>query len=191
MTESELVEGLRAGDATACRFLLDQYGKKVYNTALNLLQHPQDAEDLAQEVFVQAFQSVGGFKQQSALSTWLYRITVNKVNELQRSRGRQKRLRLPTDLSAKEVASNAATDFVHPGVVLENQERAQILWNAIGQLPENQKTAFVLCKIEGLSQAEAAKIMETTAGAIESLLSRAQHNLRKTLGDYYQMHYHG
>ena len=76
-------------------------------------------------------------------------------------------------------------DFIHPGVQAENREQSAILFNAINQLPENQKTAFMLQKIQDMSQQQIAEIMELSEGAIESLLSRAKANLKKLLINYY------
>lgn len=187
MSESELITRLRERDPSACRFLIETHGKQVYNTALGLLQHHQDAEDLAQEVFAQAFQSLSAFREEAKLSTWLYRITINKIYELQRSRQRKKRFAFMVNLFEAE-ALKPATEFCHPGVLLENQERATILLKYVNQLPENQKTAFVLHKMEDVPYAEIADIMQTSVGAVESLLVRARQNLRAMLGVYYQNH---
>jgi RNA polymerase sigma-70 factor (ECF subfamily) len=77
-------------------------------------------------------------------------------------------------------------DFAHPGIILEDQERAKILFKAIAKLPKNQKTAFVLHKIEGQSYTEIAVIMKLSISAIESLMFRAKQNLQKTLSSYYE-----
>ena len=76
-------------------------------------------------------------------------------------------------------------DFVHPGVQLENQERASILFKNIDKLPDNQKVAFTLHHVEGLSYQEITEVMQTSLSAVESLIHRAKHNLRKSLGQYY------
>lgn len=77
-------------------------------------------------------------------------------------------------------------DFQHPGIALENQERATVLFKAIAQLGENQKTAFILVYVEELSQKEAAEVMEISVKALESLLQRAKGNLRITLKEFYR-----
>ena len=77
------------------------------------------------------------------------------------------------------------TTFEHPGVVLENKERASVLFKHISQLPDNQKVAFTLCNIEGLSYQEITEVMQLSLSSVESLLFRAKTNLRKTLKDYY------
>ena len=83
-----------------------------------------------------------------------------------------------------EIVHHPAT-FEHPGVVLENKERAGILFKHINQLPDNQKVAFTLCNVEGLSYQEITEVMQISLSSVESLLFRAKTNLRKTLKDYY------
>lgn len=149
------------------------------------MKNATEAEDMAQEVFVHVYQNITKFKGESKLSTWIYRIATNKCLEEIRRKGRQKRSAMLEDIS-DAVVQNKAPDFFHPGVALEDQERAGILMNAIDQLPEQQKTAFTLSKIEQLSYEEISKVMEKSIGSIESLLFRAKKNLRQLLTTYYE-----
>ena len=149
-----------------------------------MVQDMQIAEDIAQEVFVTVYKNILSFKEQSSLSTWIYRITVNKCLDHMRAKTRQKRSGFLAQLLDKEGnEAISAPDFVHPGVLAENREKASYLFKAIYSLPENQKTAFVLTHIEDLPQKEVAEIMEMTVKAVESLLQRAKANLRKQLED--------
>ncbi len=187
MTESELLIQLRKNDPAACRILVERHGKLVFNTALGLLQHRSDAEDMAQEVFAYAFQSVNQFRGEAKLSTWLYRITVSKSLDALKARKRVKRFGFLQSLFDPK-GGGLMVDvphFQHPGVLLENQEQAQVLFMAIDKLSENQKTAFVLHKLEELSYAEIAEVMELSLASVESLLFRARQNLRIYLGDWY------
>ena len=77
-------------------------------------------------------------------------------------------------------------DFVHPGVTLERKEQAQTLFKAINNLPENQKVAFTLSKIEGLNYSEISEVMQISTPSVESLLFRAKQNLQKLLRDFYE-----
>ena len=188
MTESELINLLRNKDQAGCKFFVDKYGNLVFNTALGLLQHRSDAEDMAQEVFAYAFQSVGKFRGEAKISTWLYRITVSKSLDVLKARKRVKRFGFLQSIFETDGAKLAVDKphFQHPGVLMENQERAQILFLAIEKLPDNQKTAFVLHKLEDLPYAEIAEIMELSLASIESLLFRARQNLRSHLGHWYE-----
>ena len=167
---------------------MDTHQRLVYNTSLGILQNTADAEDLSQEVFVQVFHSIKDFKGDCKLSTWLYRITVTKSLDFLRAKKRKKRFAFIQSLFGDESNEPLVEQitFVHPGVQLENKERAGILFKAIDKLPENQKTAFTLNKVEGLSYHEIAEVMQTSVSSVESLLFRAKGNLQKHLGEYYK-----
>jgi RNA polymerase sigma factor (sigma-70 family) len=187
LTEENLTERLKSGDQSAYRMLVSQFSGRVFNTALGLLQNHDDAEDISQEVFTEVFSSIGRFRGQSKLSTWIYRITVTKSLELLRSRTRAKRSAIIVSLFGKEHQLNVSSTepFYHPGITLENKEMAAILFKAIRQLPLNQRTAFTLHKLEQLSYAELAEVMGVTVSSVESLLFRAKKKLQELLSDYY------
>jgi len=158
----------------------------VYNTILGFVQQTGDAEDITQDVFIKIYESIGGFKQQAKLSTWIYRIAITQAQDFIRRRNRKKRGGFLVSLfgSGDELVYDPP-DFVHPGVLAENKEQSVILFKAINQLPENQKTAFLLQKVQDCSQQQIAEVMQLNEGAVESLLSRAKANLRKQLSSYY------
>ena len=181
--ELDLIERLKRGEESAFRSLVEQYQDLVYNTALGIVQNESDAEDVAQEVFIQVFRSIRTFKSEAKLSTWIYRITTTRALDLLRARKSKKRFGLLKRLWETEEESPVEniSDFNHPGVSLERKEEAAQLMTAIAQLPENQKVAFVLHKLEGLSYLEVAEVMGNTLPAVESLMHRARLNLRKIL----------
>ena len=150
----------------------------MYNTALGYLQNIEDAEEITQDVFLTIFNKANTFKGNAKVSTWIYRITVNKSLSLI-----QKRQRRPE--SHKEIKDVHKIDFQHPGVLLEHQEKAQYLFSVIDTLVETQKTAFILSYVEGLPQKEVAEIMQTSVKSVESLLQRAKTNLKKKLISIY------
>lgn len=158
----------------------------VYNTAMGILQSAEDAEDVSQEVFVQVYESIHTFKGESKFSTWLYRITTSKALDHIRRKKRKKRFAFVQQLFGEnnEVIIQPP-DFNHPGVVLDKKESAAALFKAIEKLPDNQKIAFVLNKVEGLNYQEISEIMKTTVSSVESLLHRAKTNLRKWLQQDY------
>lgn len=182
MTEFELIEGLRKGDEAAFRYLVDTYQDRVYNTAMGIVQSAEDAEDVAQEVFIQVFRSIGAFKAESKLSTWIYRITTTRSLDLLRSRKSKKRFGfIQRLLGENNEPVQEIPDFNHPGIQLDRKENATRLFKVIGKLPENQKIAFTLHKLEDLSYQEVSDVMGTTVAAVESLMHRAKQNLRKLL----------
>lgn len=188
MNEPDCISELKSGDPVTFRAVVDHFRDRVFNTALSLSHNREDAEDISQEVFVEVFQSIGQFRGDSKLSTWIYRITVQKSLEHIRTRNRQKRTGILLSIFGKEnmVPVAASSPFYHPGVKLENKERAAVLFAAISRLPVNQRTAFTLHKVESLSYAEITEIMGITLSSVESLMFRAKQNLQTLLADYYE-----
>jgi RNA polymerase sigma factor (sigma-70 family) len=186
LTEQELISALRKGDESAFKTVVNTYKKMVFNTALGFVQHTGDAEDVTQDVFIKVYEHIGSFKQQCKLSTWIYRICITQALDFTRRRDRKKRGGFILSLfNSEQELIYDPTDFVHPGVLAENKERSAILFKAIGRLPQNQQTAFLLQKVEDCSQQKVAEIMELSEGAVESLLMRAKGNLKKLLVNYY------
>jgi RNA polymerase sigma-70 factor (ECF subfamily) len=179
--EQQFIEQLQCGDERAFQQLVAQYQAMVYNTCLGLTKNPGDADDLTQEVFIAVFTSVGQFRHEAKITTWLYRIAVTKSLEYIRKHRR----RFSIMRWWGEKGDLQVPDFEHPGVLSENKERARVLFAAIDKLPEGQRVAFTLHKLEGLSYENIAEIMQNTLPAVESLMHRARQNLRKTLKKYY------
>ncbi len=186
MNQPELIVQLQQGDETAFKKLVDEWQDMVYNTAAGIVQHEDDADDVTQEVFIQVYQSVSSFKGESKFSTWLYRITVTKSLDHLKRKKRKKRFAFVQTLvgnSSDEVLH--PTEFNHPGVLAENKEKAAALLKAMQQLPDSQRIAFTLHKVEGQKHQDIAVVMNLSVTATESLIARAKSNLRKILEEYY------
>lgn len=184
--EREIIQGLRDQRPDALKWFMGQYQVRVYNTALSFVKDLSDAEELTQDVFMTVWNSISDFKEESTLNTWVYRITVTKSLDLIRSRQRKKRFAFITSLTnSNNEIKHHPVNWVHPGIVHENKEKAAYLFQAMDTLPENQRVAFTLSKIEQLSQKEIAEVMQIGEGAVESLLQRAKQNLRKQLESIY------
>ncbi|MEZ4888239.1 MAG: RNA polymerase sigma factor [Chitinophagales bacterium] len=174
----QLLQAIAKGDDNAFQKLYSAFSSKIYNTAIGYVQNQEDAEEILQDVFVKIHRNAAKFEGKSAVSTWIYRIAVNtSLNFLRK----KKYLKL---LSFAEVKTDVP-DFEHPGILMENKEKAKILFKAIDSLPTNQKTAFILSFVEGLPRQEVADIMENSLKATESLLQRAKKNLRQKLDSFY------
>lgn len=188
MNEDQLIQGLIEQDEHAFRHLVELYKDKVFNTCLSFTHNREDAEEAAQDVFISVYHSIAAFQRKSSLSTWIYRITVNKSLEHIRKRKRKSQLGFIKLLTGRkeELPGTAGESFDHPGVQLENMERTKILYGAIGGLPENQRVAFTLHEFEGLSYKDISGVMEVSVPAVESLIFRAKKNLREKLHDYYK-----
>lgn len=171
------------GEADGLRQLYDAFSTRVYNTAVSYVQDASDAEEVTQDVFVEIWRGATKFGGSSAVSTWIYRITVNRSLDVLRHRRRKKRtavlLRLFDPKSGKPEYD--IPDFLHPGIMMERQEDSKLLFAAIDGLQVQQKTAFILRHVENLSQKEVAEVMKLSVGAVEQLLQRAKGNLRKMI----------
>jgi RNA polymerase sigma-70 factor (ECF subfamily) len=183
MTDQELITGILKRDKQVIQFLVSKYHKQVIKTAFHLLQNMDDAEDLAQDVCIEILESAESFKGASSLSTWIYRLTVNKsLNFIRKNKRKQlvkqfeSFFRKGDDKADATIAEPSAYDRA-----FENTERRQILDSAINSLPEKQKTAFILSKYEELSYKEITEIMNLSLPSVESLLQRAKQNLQKKL----------
>jgi len=182
LNEVELIQGLRNGEEVAFKFLVNNYQDRVFNTAIGIVQNAEDAEDVAQEVFIQVFRSVQSFKAESKLSTWIYRITTTRALDHLRSRKSKKRFGFLQRLFGEgNEPIYELPDFHHPGVTLDRKENAALLFKAIDKLPEKQKIAFTLNKLEDLSYVEVSDVMQVSVPAVESLMHRAKQNLREML----------
>ncbi len=163
--------------------IYDTYKKLVFNLALQYVQNYEDAEEITQDVFVSVHISINDFKGQSSVKTWVYRITINKSLDFIKAKKRKKRFGFFTSLFHEESGEvkHDSPNFNHPGVQLEHKEALAELFKHINDLPDNQKTALILSKIEQKKQAEVAEIMNMSSKAVESLIQRAKTNLLKKI----------
>jgi len=187
MNDKELIQKVAAKDHGAFKALVDRYQSLVINTCYNLLGNRQDAEDVAQEVFFQVYKSAQKFRQEAKLSTWLYRIAVNRSLNFIRDKKRSGWLRNLSSLlegQRQEVSDVPASNSDRPDIALEKKERNAVVQRAIDSLPDKQRAAFVLHKYEGLSYQEIAEILEHSLSSVESLIHRAKLNLQKRLVRY-------
>ncbi len=186
MDEKELIQELRRGNEPAFRWLVDYYRNRVFHTVLNILQDSKEAEDATQETFIKVFESISGFKEEAALSTWIFRIATHKALDKIRRRKSRERLRKVLPWWMPDEKRSEAEHFHHPGLQAENKEKAAVLFKAIESLPEKQRLAFTLIKVQGMNYEEACAIMQQNIKAVESLITRAKLNLQKQLETYYK-----
>lgn len=166
--------------------IYNQYKVLVYNVALHYLQNVEDAEEVTQDVFVQIYNSIDTFNQKSSLKTWIYRISINKSLDFIKHKNSAKRFFIFGRKSENEREIQNLSSFEHPGIALENKENASILFEVIDQLTENQKTAFILSKLDGLSNSEISEIMNVSISAVESLIFRAKATLQEKLSKKFE-----
>jgi RNA polymerase sigma-70 factor, ECF subfamily len=162
--------------------LIELYADRIYSVALRITGSPDEAADAVQDAFLSAYEHRSTFRGESAASTWLYRIAVNAA--LQRVRARR-----PTEHLEPSTGEDAEPIDWSEDVPrrVEVAELRAMLERGIAHLPVNERTAFVLRDIEGLSTAEAAAVLELTEAALKSRLHRARVLLRQLLADYLAM----
>jgi RNA polymerase sigma-70 factor (ECF subfamily) len=163
--------------------IYEEHKNKVYNLSLSYVQNCEDAQEITQDVFVSVYQSLDNFKHQSQISTWIYRITINKALDFIKAKKRKKRFAFITSILNPDGSElvNTYSHFDHPGVKMEQKEAIESLFTCINKLPDNQKTALLLAKIENKKQLEIAEIMQMSHKAVESLIQRAKKNLSKQI----------
>lgn len=186
--EKQLIENIINGDQEAFQQLVELNQDRVFNTCYSFVRNSEDADDLAQDVFIEVYRSLCKFNKDSKLSTWIYRIAVNRSLDHIKKQNRIKRWGGIMKISSNEHEENDIW-YRHdetPEQNLEQKERIKILNSAIDKLPTNQKSAFTLHKYEDLSYKEIADIMETSVSSVESLMHRAKKNLQKSLEKYYK-----
>lgn len=188
MDEHVNIEALKAGDEQALKALVEMFQDRVFHTCFGFLGNRAEAEDAAQETFIEVLSSIKDFRQESTIATWIYRIAV--ITALQAIRKKRRKRQVALFFASERADDALATahdpdESNHPLLRLENKERADALYGAMGKLPESQRVAFTLHKIEGLEQKEVAEIMNLTVSSVESLIHRAKSNLQKHLRAYY------
>jgi RNA polymerase sigma factor (sigma-70 family) len=158
------------------------YKDLVYNLALQYLQNTADAEEITQDVFLSVYQNLNQFEGKATLKTWIYRITINKSLDFIKAKSRNKRSFFFTSKRLDDPDTPIiVSHFDHPGILMEQEEEMSKIFACINALPERQKTALILMKIENKTQQETATIMKSTVKSVESLYQRAKKNLKEKL----------
>lgn len=182
--EQRLVERLRKRDEAAFNELVRLYQTRVFRLVFRMLGDREEAEDLAQEIFITVFKSIDGFRGDAKLSTWLYRVatnhTKNRIKYLERrARGRKKEFDEVREHGALESATmNPVSPVARPDQMVEALEQERIVQQALVALDEEHRELIVLRDIEHLSYEEIQAITGLAAGTVKSRLHRARHALR-------------
>ena len=171
-----MLKAMREGDEAAFRQLVDEYKIMVVNTCYAFVHNREDAEDVAQEVFITFYQTLERFKEQCSIATWLYRIAVNR--SINYCRSRRKHIR-EINIEEWAVTANSSSGDPLAWEHMEENELKHLLHQAIDHLPERQRTALILNKYEELSYQEVAEVMGISLSSVESLIFRAKTNLEK------------
>ena len=189
MTEQQIIQEILHGNRDQYRKLVERHQSMIFRTCMGFLHNKEEAEDLTQDVFIQAYQSLEGFKGNATFSTWLYRIAVNaSLNKLRKSRGTSLFKKIESVFGGEKdsVYNFPVPAADNPENLLITAEHREWVRKALDSLPEKQRTAIVLSQYDELPQKEIAAIMEITEGAVEALIQRAKANLRARLAGLYK-----
>lgn len=186
ITEDEFITALKDGNEYYFSLLMGKYKAYVLNICYKFLFNREDAEDTSQEVFAEVWFSIGKFRGESSLSTWIYQIATRKSLDLIRKKKRKKRIGFLKNLVGLEEAAEtpAGREYIPEDSVYSAQVR-ELLQIAVEKLPVNQKTAFVLSKMDEMNTKEIAAVMNCSESAVISLIHRAKTNLRENLTKNY------
>jgi RNA polymerase sigma-70 factor (ECF subfamily) len=181
--EAALVQRCAAREEAACTELVETHQRMVFHLALHLLGDQDEALDLSQEVFLSVFRTIGRFRGQSALRTWIYRIVINQARNRQRWwRRRHRAEQVSLDEHLEQYGDfPAPADLGAPDRQLDRKRLAARIWAALDRLPFDQRTAVVLREIDGLSYEEIAFSLGVAVGTVKSRLTRAREALRGQL----------
>jgi len=176
-TDIVLLRKTTAGDETAFEELIRRYERAIFSTVYRYIGNQEDVEELAQEIFLKVWRNAAKFKERSSFSTWLYRITINHCLNY-----KAKKINRIQHISIEEFAkSDKLPDDLKTGPINIENRRLKIIRQAIKDLPERQKTAFILAQYEDKSHQEIAKIMKISVSSVHSLIFRARMTLQQQL----------
>jgi len=190
VSDEILVKKSQKGDYPSFEGLVKRYEKKIYNLAYRIMGNKEDASDVLQETFLQAFKKLAGFKGEAKFSTWVYRIAVNICLMRKRKRKKMEIVSLDVPILTKkedEIKRELRDDWSEsPLATLENKEVKKTLSEAIDLLPEEYRTVFLLRGLNGMSNEEVAEVLKISLPAVKSRLHRARLFLRDRLSQYFQ-----
>lgn len=182
MTEQELVARAKAGDDEAFAQLMRDNETRIYNLTLRMTGNPEDAMDLAQEAFLNAWRGLKFFKGDSAFSTWVYRLASNACIDHLRRKKRRQDISAPMPVDEEDNSQpDIPDDRFLPERELERQELRQAVADGLSRLSDEHRQVLVMREINGLSYQEIADVLALEAGTVKSRIARARNSLRKIL----------
>lgn len=188
--EDALLDGLRAGEKSACACMLKRYSGPMYAVALRIVEDQDEAEEVLQEAFISACQKIDTFEGRSKLSTWLYRITTNAaLMHLRKRRDSAISLDEPQVMDDGDSLPRELSDWsLEPSEQALSGELRQVMEDAVRALPQTLRSAFILRDIQGLNTDETAEVLGISPGAVKVRLHRARLQLREELAGYLATH---
>jgi RNA polymerase sigma-70 factor (ECF subfamily) len=185
MKDELLIKGILKADQRCFKELVDKYQSLVLNTCNSFLHSKNDAEDITQEVFIEVYLSIHKFRGEAKLSTWLYRISVNK--SLNFIRNNSKIIKNFENLfAAEQINKILDNSSLYSDIEDIQDEKIELLHKSINTLAKNQKIAFTLSKFENLSYVQISEVMNLSLASVEGLIHRAKMNVQKKILNFYK-----
>lgn len=187
MNERELIARLQKRDEAAFEELIRQYEKKVYTLCFRMCSNSEDAEEAAQDAFLALWRGIDRFRQESSLSTWIYRLATNACIDTLRRRKKQSG---SVSLDDEELFVDAVDTSPQPQETVEHREARKLLQEGLSALPEEYRKVLILREIEGLSYTEIAECASLELGTVKSRISRGRSLLRNFLsgnGNFFEI----
>lgn len=187
MNEKELIARLQARDETAFEELIRLYEKKIYALCVRMCGNAEDAEEAAQDTFLALWRGIDRFRQESALSTWIYRLASNACIDLMR---RRRKSEGSVSLDDEALFLDAADPAPQPPQALEQREAQRLLQEGLMSLPAEYRSILLLREVEGLTYSEISETLELELGTVKSRISRGRTLLRNFLsvsGNFFEM----
>jgi len=180
MDDTERMLRIKEGDEQAFRQIVESYWKPILNLCFHYVGNQEDAEEVAQDVFIRLHKAAESYEPRAKLSTFLYRIAVNLSLNRIRDRKRKRLISLD-DLLKNRAKHSMISEADDPDSLLGQKEKQQAIQKAVAALPSSQRTAVLLKRFQGLSYEEIAEVMNCSVSAVEARLHRAKQNLMKKL----------
>ncbi len=171
-------------DSFSIKEIVEKYGEMVFNICFKFISNEEDAKDLTQEVFIEIHRSIPNFRKESGISTWIYKIAVNRSLDELKKKKRKEKLQGIKNLFIRE--SEYLKDSLTPQSIIEEKDRWKVINKALNSIPERQRIAITLYRIESLPLSEIAGIMNIEKSAVEMLIYRAKLNLKKILYKHFE-----
>ena len=187
MNERELIARLQKRDEAAFEELIRQYEKKVYTLCFRMCGNSEDAEEAAQDAFLALWRGIDRFRQESSLSTWIYRLATNACIDTLRRRKKQSG---SVSLDDEELFVDAVDTSPQPQETVEHRETQKLLQEGLSALSEEYRKVLILREIEGLSYTEIAESASIELGTVKSRISRGRSLLRNFLsgnGNFFEI----
>ena len=183
--EARLVREIRAGDGDAFETLVREHQTRVYNLALRMTGNPEDAMDISQETFLKAWRTLGKYRGDCSLGSWLYRIASNlSIDLLRKNKRRQTEKLVYLDDPGEDGRPLELPDLgAEPQALLEREEDRRAVWECLERLPDEQRLILVLRDVNGMSYEEIGTAMDLELGTVKSRIFRAREKLAGLLLD--------